>query len=149
MILLWRQLFARNYFWPRAFLLVLLLNVAFPMLLLLSSFMPSKVIVARIQQAFSTGELVEDDYLPYDVHRGFHQYNDCNILQMMSNEDASLVAHALGPWLHMSDYSATEACRTLRELVVDGRDPGAFVSSRYTRYWHGYIPILSMLLMFF
>jgi len=148
MILLWRQLSNRNYFWLRSFVLVLLLNIAFAILLLLSSLMPSDVIVDRIQHAFSTGELVENDYLPYDVHRGFHQYNDCNILQMMTNQDSSLVAHALGPWLHMADSSATEACRTLRELVVDRRDPGIFVSSRYTRYWHGYIPILSMLLMF-
>ena len=148
MILLWRQLFYRNYIWPRAFVLVLLFNVAFPILLLLSNLMPSEVIVDRIQQAFSTGELVENDYLPYDVHRGFHQYNDCNILQMMTNEDSSFVTHALGPWLHLADSSATEACRTLRELVVDGQDPRVFVSSRYTRYWHGYIPILSVLLMF-
>lgn len=148
MILFWRQLFKRDHFWLHAFILVLGLNAAFATLLLLSSLMSSEVIVDRIQQAFSTGELVENDYLPYDVHRGFHQYNDCNILQMMVNQDSSLVARALGPWLHMPDASATDACRTLRELVVDGRDPEAYDSSRYTRYWHGYIPILSALLMF-
>ena len=95
-----------SLFWLRAFVLVLLLNVAFPVSLLLSSLVPSEVIIARIQQAFSKGELVENDYLPYDVYRGFHQYNDCNILQMMTNQDSSLVAHALGPWLHMADSSA-------------------------------------------
>lgn len=148
MILLWRRLFDKYYFWLHSFVLVLVLNATFPILLLLSSLIPSEVIVGRIQQAFSTGQLVPHDYLPYDVHRGFHQYNDCNILQMMTNEDSSSVARALGPWLHMADSSATEACRTLRELVVDGRDPGGFVSSRYTRYWHGYIPILAVLLTF-
>ena len=148
MILLWRRLFDKYYFWLHAFVLVLVLNATFPILLLLSSLIPSGVIIGRIQEAFSTGQLVQNDYLPYDVHRGFHQYNDCNILQMMTNEDSSLVAHALGPWLHMADSSATDACRTLRELVVDGREPGVFVSSRYTRYWHGYIPILSVLLTF-
>ena len=148
MILLWRQLPDRHFFWLRAFVLVLLLNAAFPILLLLSSLMPSEVIGDRIQQAFLTGELIAIDYLPYDVDRGFHQYNDCNILQMMTNQDSSPVAHALGPWLYMADSSATEACRSLRELVVDGRDPEAFISSRYTRYWHGYIPILAGLLMF-
>ena len=66
----------------------------------------------------------------------------------MTNQDSSPVAHALGPWLYMADSSATEACRSLRELVVDGRDPEAFISSRYTRYWHGYIPIFAVLLMF-
>ena len=104
--------------------------------------------INRIQKAFATGELIERDYLKYDTQRGFHQYNDCNILQMMTNQDSSQVGRALGPWLHMADASATEACRTLRELVVEGRDPEAYVSSRYTRYWHGYIPILSALLIF-
>jgi hypothetical protein len=148
MILPWRQFSDRHFFWRRAFVLVLLLNAAFPILLLLSSLMPSEVIGDRIQQAFLTGELIAIDYLQYDIDRGFHQYNDCNILQMMTNGDSSPVAHALGPWLYMADSSATEACRSLRELVVDGRDPEAFISSRYTRYWHGYIPILAVLLMF-
>jgi hypothetical protein len=148
MIPLWGQRSDRYYFWLQSLVLVLLLNAAFPILLLLSSLLPSEVIVDRIQLAFSTGELVTNDYLQYDVHRGFHQYNDCNILQMMTNQDTSPVARALGPWLYMADSSATEACRSLRELVVDGRNPETFISSRYTRYWHGYIPILAVLLMF-
>lgn len=148
MIPLWRQLPNRHYVWLRAFALVLVLNAVFPILLLFSSLLPSEVIVGRIQHAFATGELIERDYLPYNVHQGFHQYNDCNILQIMTNQDTSLVASALGPWLHMPHSSATEACRTLRELIVDGRNPDAYASSRYTRYWHGYIPILSTLLMF-
>ena len=148
MNLRWQPFSNQFYSWLHALVLVLVLNTAFPILLLLSSFVPSQIIVDRIQQAFATGELIESDYLQYDMQRGFHQYNDCNILQMMINQDSSRVAHALGPWLHMADASATEACRTLRELVVDGREPGTFVSSRYTRYWHGYIPILSVLLVF-
>jgi hypothetical protein len=136
------------FFWLRAFALVLVLNATFPILLLFSSLLPSEVLVERVQQAFATGELIEKDYLPYNIHQGFHQYNDCNILQIMTNQDSSQVAKALGPWLRMPYSSATEACRTLRELVVDGRDPDAYASSRYTRYWHGYIPILSVLLVF-
>jgi hypothetical protein len=148
MILLWGRLSDRYHFWLRSLLLVLVLNAAFPILLFLSSLISSEVLVDRIQQAFSTGELIADDYLQYDVHRGFHQYNDCNILQMMTNQDSSPVARALGPRLYMADSSATEACRSLRELVVEGRDPETLISSRYTRYWHGYIPILVVLLMF-
>lgn len=148
MIPLWRQLSDRYFFWLHSFVLVLVINAAFPILLLLSSLIPPEVIVDRIQKAFSTGELIADDYLQYDVQRGFHQYNDCNILQMMINQDSSPVARALGPWLYMADPSATEACRSLRELVVDGRDPETFISSRYTRYWHGYIPIIEVLLTF-
>jgi hypothetical protein len=143
-----QQLSKSNHYWFRAFFLILFLNAAFPIFLVLSSLIPSDVIIIRIQQAFATGELIEDDYLKYDTHRGFHQYNDCNILQMMTNQDSSQIAQALGPWLHLADESATEACRTLRELVVDGKGPENLVSSRYTRYWHGYIPILSVLLIF-
>ena len=148
MIFLWGRLSDSYYLWLHSFVLVLVLNAAFLILLLLYSLLPSEVIVDRIQKAFSTGELVANDYLQYDVHRGFHQYNDCNLLQMMTNQDASPVASALGPWLYLVDASATEACRSLRELVVDGTDPETFISSRYTRYWHGYIPILAGLLMF-
>jgi hypothetical protein len=37
-------------------------------------------------QAFIAGDLTPDDYLPYDSSRGWHQFNDCNILQMMINQ---------------------------------------------------------------
>ena len=144
----WRQLCNIYYFWLRAFRSVLILNAVFPILLLVSSLLPSDVIIDRIQSAFATDELIENDYLPYNIYQGFHQYNDCNILQIMTNQDSSQVASALGPWLHMPHSSATEACRTLRELVVDKQDPDAYFSSRYSRYWHGYIPILSVLLVF-
>lgn len=132
----------------RVFFRVLGLNALFVLIALSASFLPSNLIIRRVEKAFSTGELVERDYLKYDSRRGFHQYNDCIILQMMANPDSSRAGRALGPWLHMADASATETCRTLRELIVEGSDPQAYVSSRYTRYWHGYIPILSVLLMF-
>lgn len=144
----WRQFSNKYNPWLHAIILVLVLNATFSILLLFSSLIPPRVITERIQQAFATGELVESDYLKYDSHRGFHQYNDCNILQMMTNPDSSPIARALGPWLYLADSSATGACHTLRELVVDKQDPASFVSSRYTRYWHGYIPILSLLLVF-
>lgn len=148
MIHLWRQLSNRYFLWLSAFTVVLVLNLVFPLLLLFSSLLPSEVIVGRIQHAFATGELVENDYLPYNVQQGFHQYNDCNILQIMTNQDTSQMASALGPWLYLPHSSATETCRTLRELIVDGQDSDTYLASRYTRYWHGYIPILSVFLMF-
>lgn len=134
--------------WRHTFVFLFVLNFAFLVLLFFSTLMPSTVIAKRIKRAIETKELVESDYLQYDVHRGWHQYNDCNILQMMINPDSSWAGQALGPWLYMADSSATEACRTLRELVVDKQNTTSFVSSRYTRYWHGYIPIISVLLMF-
>ena len=142
------MLLRQHHVWLHTSVLILILNIVFAILLLFSILVPPGVISNRIQHAFESGELTESDYLKYDIHRGFHQYNDCNILQMMTNKDSSPVEDALGPWFYMPDDSATEACRTLRELVVDGKSPETLVSSRYTRYWHGYIPILSALLVF-
>jgi hypothetical protein len=132
--------------WLHAVVLSLLLNVGFIALSFSSNLVPREAVAEGVRQAFATGELIERDYLPYDTRRGWHQYNDCIILQMIVNPDSSLAGRALGPWLHVADSSHTEVCRTLRELVVDGRDPATLVSSRYTRYWHGYIPVISPLL---
>jgi hypothetical protein len=132
--------------WLHAFVLLLILNIGFLGLLFSSNLMPRAVMTERIRHAFITGELTEQDYLPYDLRRGFHQYNDCNILQMISNPDHSSIERVLGPLLYLADSSVTEVCLTLRELIMEGRDPATLISSRYTRYWHGNIPIISVLL---
>jgi hypothetical protein len=126
--------------------MTLVLNVAFLAISFLATLTPQEMIAERVRQAFASGELGESDYLRYDAGRGQHQYNDCNILQMMSNADASRAGRAWGPWLYLRDSSALDVCATLRELVVDGRDPSTLLSQRYSRYWHGYIPVLSVLL---
>jgi hypothetical protein len=106
--------------------------------------MPTEVIRDRIRRAYATGELVESDYLRYDTHRGFHQFNDCSILQMIAIPDSSRVGRALGPTTY--SMGEEEPCRTLRELVLQKRDAATLSSSRYTRYWHGYIPLIALLL---
>jgi hypothetical protein len=115
-------------------------------LLLSGNFVPQETVVGRVLDAFAAGDLIEQDYIAYDTKRGWHQYNDCNILQMISNQDSAAAGRALGPWLYMADWSALGACRTLRELVTNERHPISFVSQRYTRYWHGYIPAISGLM---
>jgi hypothetical protein len=149
MKLSWQRFSSEAHIWLRTIVLLVSINSLFFLLSFSVNMTPAPVISDRIRRAFERGDLVESDYLPYDVHRGFHQYNDCNILQMITNSDTSLAGRSLGPWLHLADLSAEEACTTLRELVVDGRDPATLISSRYTRYWHGYIPIISVLLTFF
>lgn len=142
--------------WLRAAVLTLVLNAVFIALSFSSNLVPQEMLAERIRQAFATGELIERDYLPYDTHRGFHQYNDCNILQMITNPDSSATGRALGPWIHIGNSLDTDAnitlmidaCTTLRELVVNGQDPATLISLRYTRYWHGYIPVISALLTF-
>ena len=85
--------------WFGATLLALALNVLFMLLGLLATVVPRSVHVERIRHAFVTGELGSADYLPYDVARGWHQYNDCNVLQMLSNPDESVTGRAWGPYL--------------------------------------------------
>jgi hypothetical protein len=133
--------------WLHAIVLSLVLNGIFLALAFSTNLIPRDIIADRVRQAFASSELIERDYLPYDSHRGWHQYNDCTILQMMTNPDYSIVGRALGPWLYLDDSSGVEACRTLRELLVDGRDSATLASARYTRYWHGYIPVASALLI--
>ncbi len=132
--------------WLKASALTLVLNFAFLAISFSATLVPQVTIAERVRQAFASGELGESDYLRYDANRGSHQYNDCNILQMMSNPDASRAGRAWGPWIHYRNSSASDACATLRALVVDGRNRAEFLSERHTRYWHGYIPVLSALL---
>ena len=131
--------------WIQAVGLVIVLNAVFIGLSLSYNLISQEKIAQRVRQGFASGDLIERDYLPYDHVRGWHQYNDCNILQMITNADSSALGRAMGPWLHLNNSSA-EVCHSLRKLVIDGADPATIVSSRYTRYWHGYIPIVATLL---
>jgi hypothetical protein len=93
------------------------------------------MIADRIRTAFETGELVLKDFLLFDMRRGFMQYNDCAVLQMLFNERSSLLESALAPTLY-KDWG--DQCALLRSLVVEQVDPEPIPVFRYTRYWHGY-----------
>jgi hypothetical protein len=77
------------------------------------------------------------DYLPFDSRRGTHQYNDCNVLQMLSNPDPSQLTRALAPIIYKADEDFNEACPVLHALVLGYVDRDALLSFRYGRYWHG------------
>jgi hypothetical protein len=134
--------------WRNAVAVVLVANAAFLVLSFAAQLLPQEKLRQRVRDAFAAGDLVEQDYLPFDARRGFHQYNDCNILQMLTNDDDSSAGRAFGPWLRHAEFPVLDACQTLRALVVDERDPESLVSQRYTRYWHGYLPATGFLLMF-
>jgi hypothetical protein len=97
-----------------------------------------ELIARRARTAFQTGELGQVDYLPFDSRRGWHQYNDCNVLQMLSNPGGSRLQRALAPTIYKADEEFNYACPVLSALIVDDLDRTTLYSFRYARYWHGY-----------
>lgn len=130
----WRT-FKRPLVWSVA--TALLLNLLFLGLMLLAVGNPT-VIAERVRAAFVTHELGLVDYLPGDSRRGWHQYNDCNVLQMLSNPHSSRLEQAVAPTIFKADEEFNHACPVLRALIVDNVDPNTLYSFRYARYWHGY-----------
>jgi hypothetical protein len=123
--------------WLAIAVTIVTLNALFLVFALSTTLLSQERLEARIESAFERGDLVENDYLSFDTRRGDHQYNDCNILQMLVNRDTSPINQALGPWIYYrKDF--TSCCLTLRELVTGERRADTFLSHRYTRYWHGY-----------
>ena len=119
--------------------IALLMNLFFLMLMIA---MPvnSSLIADRIRIAFETGELGTVDYLPFDSRRGWHQYNDCVILQMLANEESSRINRALAPIIYVAnDDDWSNLCATLQLLVMGDVNRETLDAARYARYWHGYL----------
>lgn len=126
---------------------VLLLNAVFLGLAIVTAWLPRERFRERVREAFEAGELMDQDYIRFDARRGHHQYVECRILQMLTNERTPSVAEAVAPWLHVRDSTYTGYCRTLHELVVANADPAVFRASfPHTRYWHGYLPVAALAL---
>ncbi len=136
---------ARLRTWRSAVRVVLLLNLGFLLAALGTNLIPQSRIIERVRQAFWEGELIERDYLRGDTRRGHHQYNDCTVLQMLTNLDRSTIGRAFGPWLHLRE-SAVESCATLKRLITSENDGHELYPQRYTRYWHGYLPATGVFL---
>jgi hypothetical protein len=92
--------------------------------------------VRRVQTAFATGELTDSDYLPWDGRRGWHQYGDCVLLQLVANDNPTRLGRALAPTVY-SHPEADRKCHLLRDLTTVGSDADRPVRSQYARYWHG------------
>jgi hypothetical protein len=135
--------------WLRAFGLVVLVNAVFLLLALSVALVPREPLVERIQVAFASGELIEDDWPGLESRRGFNQYLDCSILQMISNRDDNLWANAAAPLIYNKNRGEIDRCAVLRRLVDEGPNAAPYLVYRYTRYWHGYNPVSAVLLWAF
>ena len=112
------------------------MNALFLLLMLAAAGDPAPI-AERVRSAYASGDLQGHAFLPYDARRGYLQFNDCNILQMLTNPDARL-GRALAPKVFRLNEDWEGQCRLLRSLVVDKIDTGGLLLLRYSRYWHGY-----------
>jgi hypothetical protein len=119
---------------------IAIVNVLFLMLVLSVPYEPGRV-GDRVRAAFATGDLGLDEYRRRDIRRGWHQYNDCAVLQLLSAPDSSRVARALAPrWSFLrADPEENYSCGALKALTVGGASRDSMATYRYARYWHGYM----------
>jgi hypothetical protein len=132
--------------WLSALIVIGLMNAAFLLLGIWVAALPREPLKQRVTQAFASGDLIENDWPWLESRRGFDQYNDCSILQMITNHDRDILANAVGPLIYNANRGETDKCATLRSIVRDGPDAAPYLSFRYTRYWHGYDPVAAGLL---
>jgi hypothetical protein len=132
--------------WITALTLVVLVNAAFLMLGVWVATLPREPLAQRVREAFASGDLIENDWPWLESRRGFDQYNDCSILQMITNDDDEILANAVGPLIYNKNRGETDKCATLRNIVSDGPEGAPYLVFRYTRYWHGYNPVAAALL---
>jgi hypothetical protein len=102
----------------------------------LATLVDPQTVAHRVQTAFAAGELGDIDYLWWDSRRGWHQYNDCLLLQLLSNENSSRLQQALAPTIY-SRAEGDQKCALLRALTTAPVDRDTLVSAQYARYWHG------------
>jgi hypothetical protein len=129
-----------------SFGVALLCNALFLCLTLSAAAVSTDRVESSIRRAFAEGTLTDQDWIPSDQNRGFNQYNDCLIMQLII-ANGSIVDDALAPRIK-SNRTWTQSCATLRQ-IVDGRHTSEDSNFRYTRYWHGYVPIATFLLSLF
>jgi hypothetical protein len=132
--------------WLRALGVVLLLNGLFLALALVTAMLPREGLRDRVREGFAEGSLDQRDWLAFDTRRGMHQYDECLLLQMLTNEPGPVLAEAMGPRNLTREHSYSDYCRTLHELVVERAEPAEFTVFPYTRYWHGYMPVTATML---
>jgi hypothetical protein len=133
--------------WIRAFGLVMLVNGAFLMLGMWVAILPRDLLVQRVREAFVSRDLIENDWPWLESRHGFDQYNDCSILQMITNHDNDRLASAVGPLIYNKNRGETDKCATLHTIINEGPTGAPYLVFRYTRYWHGYDPVTAALLL--
>jgi hypothetical protein len=131
----------------RAFAGTIAANVLFFTLAVGATFLPHERIAEHVRQAFASGDLGFQDYRFFDSVRGFNQYNDCAVLQMITNDTHRPLADAVGPVHYLSNLRGDAQCRTLFDVVAGSAV--RFIPTRHARYWHGYNVIAAVLLTLF
>jgi hypothetical protein len=130
--------------WLGVIAAVLVLNALFLALLMVAALTPAEALMDRAKGAFDTGSLSLKDYRPFDTRIGWHQYNDCLILQMVTNED-DVLRKSIGPLVYyQNDFR--EFCKTFSALLNNEVSPQELYSFRYTRYWHGHNAVTALML---
>ena len=117
--------------------ITVLANLLFSMLMIAVQGNQS-LIIDRIRSAFTSGDLGITNRLFFDSRRGWHQYNDCNVLQMLANDEPSRLNRAFAPKIYYANEKRNSQCAVLRALFVEGVDRNTLGEDRYARYWHGY-----------
>lgn len=133
--------------WWRTVALVLALNLGFCAFTLLGAAIPAEHLRERVVEAFESGSLTQRDRIAFDRRIGWHQYNDCLIVQMVSNEGDALLK-AVGPLAYYRD-DFHNMCSMVSELVNREVEPEQLESFRYTRYWHGHNALTAVTLYAF
>ncbi len=132
--------------WLTALAVVTLANAGFLLLAVWVALLPREPLAERIRDGFASGELIENDWPWLESRRGFNQYHDCTVLQMISNRDDARWSNAVAPLIYNRNRGETDRCATLRTLVTEGPNTTPYLVYRYTRYWHGYNPVSAALL---
>jgi hypothetical protein len=135
--------------WFTAAAVVAVVNAVFLMLGLWVATRSREPLAQRVREAFATGDLIENDWPWLESRHGFDQYNDCSILQMITNHDDDILANAVGPLIYNKNRGETDKCATLRQIVNQAPHDAPYLVFRYTRYWHGYDPVAAALLQVF
>ena len=142
------SMLCRARFWLSFVALLVSLNILFLLLLFATQLVPQERIREVTREAFSTGELDPETDFPSSYHRDvFNHYNDCLILQMLSNEDSNALFRAVGPRVSWQTEGTT-MCGTVYRLAQIDTAQEDFEFLRYTRYWHGHNVSTAILLSF-
>ena len=134
--------------WLRAAVSVTALNLLFLIMGTLMSMLPRERLRERVREAFESGELIQQDWVPFDSRRGSNQYDECLVLQMITNRGDTPLRQAAGPIVYSIDTAGSDQCRTLYRIVVAGEPVAGLHTFRYTRYWHGHHLLATLLLQF-
>lgn len=97
---------------------------------------------AQVQSAFVTGVLQDEDYLPGDVGKGWHQFNDCLILWQAIDQRGSTRELSVSP-LKQTPEDQSDYCVALRHFAATGAASGR---TFYHRYVHGQTTLVRYLL---